>query len=289
MGLVIDVPAGVVLQEPLSLAYVLGPLGTVSLPLVYVRLGEGAQATLVEYTVQGSPLPADWAQQATVLPRCIVSASYTDLAAGASLKRFCVHAGLPQARAHAFEKTVLQAQAQLTQVALHGGMDQARCESQVVLQGQGSQARLYSASLLKAQQHLDQRTLQVHEAPGASSDLLYKNVLLDEAKSVFSGLIQVGPQGQKTDAYQKNRNLLLSAQAQSHALPGLEILANDVKCSHGATSSALDPNELFYMVSRGIPQPKAMEMLALGFLQEALAHIDEPACLEYVQRLLHEG
>ena len=109
-------------------------------------------------------------------------------------------------------------------------------------------------------QEFDQRTLQVHQAPNTKSDLLYKNALLDTAKTIFSGLIIVDPDAQKTDAYQSNRNLVLSDDAEANSLPGLEIQANDVRCTHGATTSRVDPEQEFYLQSRGIqpgPRPRA--------------------------------
>jgi Fe-S cluster assembly protein SufD len=91
-------------------------------------------------------------------------------------------------------------------------------------------------------QEFDQRTLQIHQAPNTKSDLLYKNALRERAKTIFSGLIVVDPDAQKTDAYQSNRNLMLSDEAEANSLPGLEIQANDVRCTHGATSPASTPS-----------------------------------------------
>src|ERR1700722_5539821 len=116
----------------------------------------------------------------------------------------------------------------------------------------------------------DQRTLQIHQAPNTKSDLLYKNVLLDSARTIFSGLIVVDPDAQKTDAYQSNRNLVLSESAEANPLPGLEIQANDVRCTHGATTSRIDPEQEFYLRSRGLRREEAEELLIFGFFEEAL-------------------
>jgi len=120
----------------------------------------------------------------------------------------------------------------------------------------------------------DQRTLQIHQAPNTKSDLLYKNALLDQARTIFSGLIVVDPDAQKTDAYQSNRNLMLSDDAESNSLPGLEIQANDVRCTHGATSSRIDPEQEFYLKSRGIPPKAANELLIFGFFEEVLSRLE---------------
>ena len=124
-------------------------------------------------------------------------------------------------------------------------------------------------------QEFDQRTLQIHHAPNTSSTLLYKNALLDQAKTIFSGLIVVDPDAQKTDAYQSNRNLMLSDEAEANSLPGLEIQANDVRCTHGATAGPVDPILKFYLMSRGIPQAEAERMIVEGFLEEALERIPD--------------
>ena len=116
---------------------------------------------------------------------------------------------------------------------------------------------------------MDQRTLQVHNAPNAVSDLLYKNALLDRSRTIFSGLIKVAVGAQQTDAYQTNRNLLLDPRAEANALPGLEILANDVKCSHGATTGNVDAGQLFYMMSRGIDERTAMKLLVSVSLRKS--------------------
>jgi Fe-S cluster assembly protein SufD len=123
-------------------------------------------------------------------------------------------------------------------------------------------------------QEFDQRTLQIHQAPNTKSDLLYKNALRDQAKTIFSGLIIVDPDAQKTDAYQSNRNLMLSEEAEANSLPGLEIQANDVRCTHGATSSRIDAEQEFYLQSRGIQKEMAAELLTFGFFEDVLNRLE---------------
>ena len=118
----------------------------------------------------------------------------------------------------------------------------------------------------KSEQLFDQRTEQHHLARNCSSNLLSKNVLQDQSKAIFSGLIRVDPEAQHTNALQTNRNLLLSKEAEADSLPGLEILANDVRCTHGATTSRLNQEELFYLLSRGIKKKNAESLICLGFL-----------------------
>ncbi len=148
---------------------------------------------------------------------------------------------------------------------------------QATFKGEGACVELRSLSLARGAQEIDQRTFQLHEAPGAKSDLLFKNVLDGNARTVFSGMIRVFPGAQKTDAYQQNRNLLLSDAAMAHTLPGLEIQADDVRCTHGATCGGLEDEALFYLRARGVGEAEARGLLAEGFCAEILAGLPEEA------------
>ncbi len=130
--------------------------------------------------------------------------------------------------------------------------------------------RLYSANRLSGRQVLDQHTRQVHQWGGAKSDLLYKNVVDEHATAIFAGNIYVAPGAHATDAYQSNRNMLLHEDATIHSLPGLEILADRVRCSHGSASAPMDEEQLFYMTSRGIPRHEAQLLVAEGFIADAI-------------------
>jgi Fe-S cluster assembly protein SufD len=145
---------------------------------------------------------------------------------------------------------------------------------------------MYSLTVAEESQEFDQRTFQIHNAPNAVSDLLYKNALLDKSRSIFSGLIKVAEGAQQTDAYQTNRNLLLDPTAEANALPGLEILANDVKCSHGATTGNVDASELFYMMSRGIPKRAAMQLMVFGFFEEVIEKVESDELAENLRTLI---
>lgn len=155
----------------------------------------------------------------------------------------------------------------------------------------GADSRMLSVNLGHAGREIDQRTLQSHEAEHTFSDLLYKNVLDDKARSIFAGLIQVHEGAHHTDAYQKCRNLLLSDTAEANSMPGLEINADQVKCSHGATAGAIDPEQLFYLASRGLHTAAAEHLIALGFAVEALDSLTDEslkqALAEEVDRTLH--
>jgi Fe-S cluster assembly protein SufD len=149
----------------------------------------------------------------------------------------------------------------------------SRTECVSHLEGANSRSDMLSVSLTEESQEVDQRTLQLHHAPHASSDLLYKNVLFGKSRSIFAGLISVDDGAHFTDAYQTCRNLLMSDDCEANAMPGLEINADQVKCSHGSTSGAIDPEEIFYFESRGIPEVTAKALLAQGFLGQTLDRV----------------
>jgi Fe-S cluster assembly protein SufD len=173
-----------------------------------------------------------------------------------------------------FNATVARRDAKVLSLNLHAGARQARHESFSQLTAPGAHSEMLALTVAHGTQEFDQRTLQIHQAPNTGSNLLYKNALLDSAKTIFSGLIVVDPDAQKTDAYQSNRNLMLSDDAEAHSLPGLEIQANDVRCTHGATSARIDRDQEFYLEARGIKPAQAQELLVFGFFEEVLGKIE---------------
>ena len=140
----------------------------------------------------------------------------------------------------------------------------------------------------RGKQHFDHSTRQDHKVPNATSDLLYKGALDDAAHAVFRGIIKVFPKAQRTDAYQTNRNLLLSKDANSTSLPNLEIEADDVRCSHAATVGQLDEEELFYIMSRGIPRNIAERLVVFGFFGEVLGRLPMPAVVEELRTAIEK-
>ena len=136
------------------------------------------------------------------------------------------------------------------------------------------------------EQEFDARTLQDHISPHTASDLLYKNALDHRARCTFGGLIRVEPHAHFTDAYQKVRNLLLSDDSEANSMPGLEILADNVRCTHGATSGQINEDEMFYLRSRGIPVPVAQRLIVTGFLNEVIQRLDQPAIADHLRSLI---
>jgi Fe-S cluster assembly protein SufD len=166
--------------------------------------------------------------------------------------------------------TVADRDASVLNLSLNFGGRYSRLESASRMIGSGARSDMLSISVASGEQEFDQRTLQDHLQPNTTSDLLYKNALSDQARTIFSGLIKVEPGAHRTDAYQKVRNLLLSDEAEANSMPGLEILADDVRCTHGATSGQIEPEELFYLLTRGIPERVAKALVVKGFLNEVV-------------------
>ncbi len=156
----------------------------------------------------------------------------------------------------------------------------SRSESVSDLVGEGARSDMLSVSMPVGEQVVDQRTLQRHKAPHATSDLLYKNALYGQARTVFSGLIIVDEGAHYTDAYQTCRNLLNSEEAEANSLPGLEINADQVKCSHGSTSGPIADEELFYLKARGISDGQARKLIVEGFLADVIERFGNSEVLD---------
>lgn len=207
---------------------------------------------------------------------------------GAQVFRKIVQNFNDQAISFQLEANIADRDSQVKTIAVNLGSAYARLQNHTRIVGPGADVKMYGLTVASGEQEFDQRTLQIHEAPHTYSDLLFKNALLDDARTIFSGLIKVDPEAQQTDAYQTNRNLMLSKTAEANSLPGLEIEANDVKCSHGATTGQVDESELFYLRSRGIPESTAYQLLVFGFFEEIVEKISNEELRENVRKLVQK-
>jgi Fe-S cluster assembly protein SufD len=160
--------------------------------------------------------------------------------------------------------------------------------SDLDLVGEGATGRMSGFYFTDGTQHLDHDTQQNHLAPHTTSDLLFKGALRDHSRSVWQGMIYVAPGAQKTDGYQANRNLVLSRHARADSIPGLEILADDVRCTHGATVGKIDPEQIFYLRSRGIPQNEAERLIVEGFFDPIMQRIPFEGVRTRFQRAIRE-
>lgn len=160
--------------------------------------------------------------------------------------------------------------------------------SELALTGNGAEGKMSGFYFTNNQQHLDHDTQQNHLAPHTTSDLLFKGALLDESRSVWQGMIYVAPDAMKTDGYQANRNIVLSRNARADSIPGLEILADDVRCTHGATVGKIDPELVFYLISRGIPEKEAEKLVVQGFFDPIMQRIPFEGVRERFQAAINK-
>jgi len=207
---------------------------------------------------------------------------------GAKIAYVCAQTWGENVRALQMNTTTVDHDASALSLNLHLGAKYSRFESLSRLIGEGARSDLLAVSVADGTQEFDARTLQDHVSPHTASDLLYKNALDDRARCTFGGLIRVEPHAHFTDAYQKVRNLLLSDDSEANSMPGLEILADNVRCTHGATSGQVNEDELFYLRSRGIPVPVAQRLIVTGFLNEVIQRLDQPAIAVHLHGLIEE-
>ena len=275
-GSVLYIPKGVVIEQPFVNYYWTSGEHVSVFPHTLVIAEDNANASIVDIffseTVSNSAL-------------CI-AATNIHAGPGAHVFRKVVQDWNEKTVSFQLDTTVAARDAMVKNVAVNIGAKRARYEAQTRIEGPGADVKMYSLTVAEENQEFDQRTIQIHNAPNAVSDLLYKNALLDKSRSIFSGLIKVAEGAQQTDAYQTNRNLLLDPSAEANSLPGLEILANDVKCSHGATTGNVDETELFYMMSRGIPKRVAMQLMVFGFFEEVIEKVESDELAENLRSLI---
>lgn len=157
-----------------------------------------------------------------------------------------------------------------------------------LLQGAGGNTEMLGLCFGDSNQVIDQNTLQIHEAPHTKSELLFKTALKEKARSIYKGTINVVPGAQKTDAYQANRNLVLGREARADSIPGLEIEANDVRCTHGATVGTVDAEQLFYLMSRGLSRGEAVKIIVDGFFEPVLRRIPDEHVAARLRKTIDE-
>ncbi len=277
-GTFLFVPRGLEIKEPIEIFHWLRHDNMSIFPHLLLVTDELAKVTVIEHFRSCDRRAAGFA--------CGVN----DLIAGpgAKVTYVCAQNWAENVIALQMNSTTVDHDASAMSLNLHLGGKYSRFESLSRLIGEGGRSDLLAVAVAKHQQEFDARTLQDHISPHTASDLLYKNALDDRARTTFGGLIRVEPHAHFTDAYQKVRNLLLSDDSEANSMPGLEILADNVRCTHGATSGQIDEDELFYLRTRGIPTKVAQRLLVTGFLDEVIQRLDHPAIAEYLHRSIEE-
>ena len=186
------------------------------------------------------------------------------------------------------QRTLASRDAKVDTLNVGLGASVSRVDLNAQLLGPGGSSEMLGLYFGDGDQHFDFNTSQDHVEANTSSDLLYKGALDGDSRSVFRGIIHVYPGAQRTDAYQTNRNLLLSPGARADSLPNLEIEADDVKCSHAATVGQLDAESKFYLMSRGLDTVQAERLVVLGFLGDVLSRLPLGGVVEKVTRVIEE-
>jgi Fe-S cluster assembly protein SufD len=263
-GLLVRVPAGVELEQPLYVRIAGSAQDGALFSRLLVVAEPGARFTLIEEYSSATPDLAGYTNAAVEL--FVQEGAKLEYVSLQNLARGTWHFATHHAR--------VERDAELDWVAGGFGSRRGKIRIQNDLTGPGATSRVTGAYFADGSQHLDYDTFQEHAAPHTTSDFAFKGALRDTATVVWRGMIRVERDAQKTNAYQENRNLLLSEKAHADSIPGLEILANDVRCTHGATLSQVDRDQLFYAMARGLTRGDAERLIVRGFFQDVLDRIE---------------
>ncbi len=255
-GTFVYVPRGVVLDQPISLTAVQAHTGTLVNQRTLVVLEEGAQAEVWEQFLSAED---ELDGVFNVVTELIVGD-------GAHLRYVCGQDLSEKSWMFGAQRAQVARDARLDWVSLGFGSGNGHVRMETRLVGEGSEARVTGAYATHGRQHIDYDTTQEHAAANTFSDLAFRGVLAGRSTAVWKGNIIVDPGAQKTDAFQESRNLLISKRAHADAIPGLEIQANDVRCTHAAAVAQVDPEQLFYLRSHGMPEAEAKQLVIEGFL-----------------------
>jgi Fe-S cluster assembly protein SufD len=263
-GAFIYVPRGVTLDAPVSLTAVQSQPKTALNWRVLVVLEEGAQAEVWEQYLSAGDEDGLFN---TVVELVVGPNAHLRFVSGQALNE--------KSWVFGTQRAVVQRDGSLDWVALGFGSARGKVRMETQLAGEGSSAKVTGAYAGHARQHLDFDTTQEHAAANTTSDLAFRGVLEGRATAVWRGMIKVDPGAQQTDAFQESRNLLLSKKAHADAIPGLEIQANDVRCTHAAAIAQIDPDQLFYLESRGLREETAKRLVIEGFLAALVERFEE--------------
>jgi Fe-S cluster assembly protein SufD len=263
-GLLVVVPRGAVVEKPLYVRIANAQEGGALFWRLLVVAEPESRLTLIEEYASANPELAGYSN----------GVAEAFVGQGAKLEYVSIQNLSAETWHFASHRAQVGRDAELDWVAGGFGSKKGKVRIENDLAGQGATSRVTGAYFADGSQHLDYDTLQQHLAPSTTSDFAFKGALAERASSVWRGMIRVAKDAQKTNAYQENRNLLLSAKAHADSIPGLEIEANDVRCTHGATVSQVNRDELFYCMARGLSRSEAELLIVRGFYQEIFDRIE---------------
>jgi len=264
-GAFVYVPRNVRVEQPIVLTAVSDTEKVALHRRVLIVLEEGAEAEVWEQNLSGTT------DAETLLT------SVVELRVGQNAKLRFVGAQDMNEKSWIFgsQRAEVARDGHLDWVTVGFGSGNGKVFTETLLAGEGSHAKVTGAYAPHARQHIDFHTLQEHGAANTTSDLAFRGILADRSSVVWRGMIKVDPGAQQTDAFQECRNLLLSKKAHADAIPGLEILANDVRCTHAAAIAQIDPEQVFYLNSRGLGEASAKRLVIEGFMAELVERFEE--------------
>jgi Fe-S cluster assembly protein SufD len=277
-GILLYVPRGVRMDLPIRVSRWISEAGQALFSRTLILAEEGSRVSFVDEV-----LSPDFDQQT------LVSSAVEVFARAGAQVQFVSLQRMGKGAFHlSQQRTLADRDATLDTLNVSLGGSVARVDLSAELRGAGANSDMLGLYFGEDDQHFDHSTRQDHSAANSKSDLLYKGALDGKARAVFRGIIKVHRGAQQTDAYQTNRNLLLSEDARADSLPNLEIEADDVRCSHGASVGQLDQDHLFYLMSRGLPRQLAERLVVMGFLGEVLSRLPLGGVVEKVTRIIEE-
>ena len=274
---VLYVPAGVRIADPIHVMAAISD-GGVDMSHVLVVLGEGAEATVLTETAGGGA--------AGTAGGLHCGGTEIVVGKGGFLRMVNLQNWNTGVWHFARQKAVVHENGRLQWTLGALGSRLSQVAQDVALVGRNAVGQVNGVMFTEGRQHLVYNTLQHHEAPSCRSDLLYKGALQDRSRLVWRGMIKVDKVAQKTDGYQRNDNLMLSDEARADSIPGLEIEADDVRCTHGATSGRVDAEQIFYAQARGLSADEAARLVVAGFFQQVFDRITIPQVREALARAI---
>jgi Fe-S cluster assembly protein SufD len=264
-GVLVHVPRGVRLSEPIRIEVPIDADGTAVSWRTLVVLEEGAEAEVWEH----------WSSPGDDVDAMLNSVVELSVGQAATLRYVNTQDISEKAWIFATQRAQVERDGRLDWAALGFGSARGKVRMETKLAGPGSEARVTGGYAGGPGQHLDYDTTQEHAAPNTDSDLAFRGVLAAGSTAVWRGMIKVDPGAQQTDAFQESRNLLLSPEAHADAIPGLEILADDVRCTHAAAIAQIDKDQLFYLTSRGLDSATSKSLIIEGFLESLVERLAE--------------
>ena len=264
-GAFVWIPRNVRVEAPILLTAVTAAAGTALQRRVLIVLEEGAEAEVWEQYLSGD-------EESETLLNTVVEMV---VGQNARLRYVCGQDLNEKSWIFGAQRAEVDRDGALDWVAIGFGGANGRVRTETLLAGDGAHAKVTGAYAPHGRQHIDFDTTQEHGAPNTTSDLAFRGILAGRSHAVWRGVIKVDPGAQQTDAFQECRNLLLSKRAHADAIPGLEILANDVRCTHAAAIAQIDKEQLFYLRARGLGEPVAQRLVIEGFMQELVERFEE--------------